>query len=86
MSNKKLRLWLYFRDRMHCWWIFDFETNYIIRTISSFVIRQTILLTSILDFIFVLQLATLSLILTLKNNLVIIKELISITQILDNII
>jgi hypothetical protein len=22
------RWWLYFRGRMQCWWIFDFETNY----------------------------------------------------------
>jgi hypothetical protein len=28
-NKSRRRCRLYFRGRMHCWWIFDFETNYI---------------------------------------------------------
>jgi hypothetical protein len=30
---------LYFRGRMHCWWIFDFETDYILFIISAILIK-----------------------------------------------
>jgi hypothetical protein len=29
-NKSRRRCRLYFRGRMHCWWIFDFETDYIL--------------------------------------------------------